>query len=88
VLQGRWLRGIIDQLQLGDDGRLAVVEHKTRARPTLPRPAQARLFFSPETVGVQGPPAASWPPYTCSCGRHTGRELLAASGIALEPAFN
>jgi hypothetical protein len=38
--QGRWVRGIIDQLQRGVDGRLQVVEHKTRSRPTLPRPAQ------------------------------------------------
>ena len=46
TLQGRWVRGIIDQLQVGPDGRLAVVEHKTRSRPTLPRPAQVPLVCS------------------------------------------
>lgn len=40
-MQGRWVRGIVDQLQLDQGGRLQVVEHKTRAAPTLPRDAQA-----------------------------------------------
>ena len=43
--QGRWVRGIIDQLQLDGAGRLQVVEHKTRASPTLPRAAQARRLM-------------------------------------------
>lgn len=34
------MRGIIDQLQLDSCGRVQVVEHKTRARPNLPRPEQ------------------------------------------------
>lgn len=39
-MQGKWLRGIVDQLQLDGSGRVQVVEHKTRARPTLPRASQ------------------------------------------------
>ena len=39
-LQGRWVRGICDQLQMTDGGEVLVVEHKTRQRPCLPREEQ------------------------------------------------
>jgi len=38
--QGRWVRGIIDQLDLDANGRLQLVEHKTRATPRLPQDSQ------------------------------------------------
>ena len=40
LLQGHWIRGIIDQLELDELGRIRVVEHKTRRHPSLPRAAQ------------------------------------------------
>lgn len=39
-VQGQWLRGIIDQLELDESGRIRVVENKTRRRPSLPLLAQ------------------------------------------------
>ncbi|DBA95792.1 hypothetical protein WJX77_004893 [Trebouxia sp. C0004] len=39
-VQGQWVRGIIDQLELHDNGRIRVVEHKTRRKPSLPMLAQ------------------------------------------------
>ena len=38
--QGQWVRGIIDQLELDESGRIRVVENKTRRRPSLPMLAQ------------------------------------------------
>ena len=40
LLQGQWVRGIIDQLELDDAGLIRVVEHKTRRKPSLPLLAQ------------------------------------------------
>ena len=84
ILQGRWVRGIIDQLQVGPDGRLAVVEHKTRSRPTLPRPAQVHIggqiyrcgstdcgqYITRDALGAQdaGPAHAAAPGTGTSCG--------------------
>lgn len=39
-IQGQWVRGIIDQLELDDAGLIRVIEHKTRRRPSLPLLAQ------------------------------------------------
>ncbi|DBA69738.1 TPA: hypothetical protein ACH3X2_012468 [Trebouxia sp. C0005] len=39
-VQGQWVRGIIDQLELDDNGQIRVVEHKTRRKPSLPMLAQ------------------------------------------------
>ena len=39
-VQGQWVRGIIDQLELDEMGQIRVVEHKTRRRPSLPMLAQ------------------------------------------------
>ena len=39
-LQGQWVRGIIDQLELDEMGQIRVVEHKTRRKPSLPMLAQ------------------------------------------------
>lgn len=39
-VQGQWVRGIIDQLELDDNGHIRVVEHKTRRKPSLPMLAQ------------------------------------------------
>ena len=40
ILQGQWIRGIIDQLELDESGRIRVVENKTRRKPSLPMLAQ------------------------------------------------
>lgn len=40
LLQGHWLRGIIDQLELDKSGQIRVVENKTRRKPSLPMLAQ------------------------------------------------
>lgn len=40
LLQGHWLRGIIDQLELDQSGQIRVVENKTRRKPLLPLLAQ------------------------------------------------
>ncbi|KAK9834388.1 hypothetical protein WJX74_000477 [Apatococcus lobatus] len=42
LLQGCWVRGIVDQIELDAEGRAVVVEHKTRRNPSLPSPAQKR----------------------------------------------
>ena len=39
-MQGQWVKGIVDQLELDDHGRVRVVEHKTRRRESLPLQAQ------------------------------------------------
>ena len=36
VLQGQEIRGIIDELSLGDSGEIKVVEQKSRHQPSLP----------------------------------------------------
>jgi RecB family exonuclease len=40
LCQGRWMRGIIDQIELDADGHALIVEHKTRRNPSLPSHAQ------------------------------------------------
>ena len=40
TLQGQWIRGIIDQLELDESGQIRVVENKTRRKPSLPMLAQ------------------------------------------------
>ena len=42
-LQGHWLRGIIDQLELDQSGQIRVVENKTRRKPSLPMLAQQEI---------------------------------------------
>ncbi|KAK9867127.1 hypothetical protein WJX84_003384 [Apatococcus fuscideae] len=42
LLQGCWVRGIIDQIELDAESRAIVVEHKTRFNPSLPSHAQKR----------------------------------------------
>lgn len=42
MVQGQWIRGIIDEMELDERGRIRVAEHKTRKPPTLPRAAQQR----------------------------------------------
>lgn len=64
-LQGRWVRGICDQLQITDGGEVLVVEHKTRQRPSLPREEQqatAKLQVPPQLRHAH--PAAGG----CICG--------------------
>ena len=39
-MQGQWIRGIIDQLELDESGGITVVENKTRRKPSLPMLAQ------------------------------------------------
>ena len=36
ILQGQEIRGIIDELSLGDSGEIKVVEQKSRYQPSLP----------------------------------------------------
>ncbi|DBA95793.1 TPA: hypothetical protein ACH3X1_001343 [Trebouxia sp. C0004] len=55
-VQGQWVRGIIDQLELHDNGRIRVVEHKTRRKPSLPMLAQQ------QTAKLQVAGLLSWLP--------------------------
>ena len=40
VLQGMWVKGIVDELRLDDLGKIIVVEHKSRKNHSLPSEAQ------------------------------------------------
>lgn len=40
--QGCWIWGIVDQLEFGEDGRVVIVEQKTRFQPSLPSHSQRR----------------------------------------------
>ena len=40
ALQGHWVKGIIDELQLDELGKVRIVEHKTRRRSSVPSDAQ------------------------------------------------
>ena len=55
-MQGQWVRGIIDQLELDDTGRIRVVEHKTRRKPSLP------MFAQQQTAKLQVARFLSWLP--------------------------
>ncbi len=55
-MQGQWVRGIIDQLELDDTGRIRVVEHKTRRKPSLP------MFAQQQTAKLQVAELLSWLP--------------------------
>ena len=55
-MQGQWVRGIIDQLELDDTGRIRVVEHKTRRKPSLP------MFAQQQTAKLQVAGFLSWLP--------------------------
>jgi hypothetical protein len=39
-LQGHWVKGIIDELQLDELGKVRIVEHKTRRNSSVPSQAQ------------------------------------------------
>ena len=65
VLQGKWLRGIADELRRGPDGgAVSFVEHKTRHRPSTPGALQqdtARLqlmLYRALLAGLREMPAA------------------------------
>ncbi len=55
-MQGQWVRGIIDQLELDDTGQIRVVEHKTRRKPSLP------MFAQQQTAKLQVAELLSWLP--------------------------
>lgn len=42
VMQGQLMRGIIDQIEVDQEGQAVVVEHKTRRNPSLPGDAQTK----------------------------------------------
>ena len=64
-MQGKWFRGIVDELRRDSDGgAVSVVEHKTRRRPATPGALQqdtARLqlmLYRALLAGLRNMPAA------------------------------
>ncbi|KAK9909719.1 hypothetical protein WJX75_006580 [Coccomyxa subellipsoidea] len=71
-LQGHWVKGIIDELQLDELGKVRIVEHKTRRNSSVPSQAQkdtARLQVMLYRSLLQG--------LTDACDAELGSEILA-----------
>jgi len=69
LLQGKWFRGIVDELRRHPDGgAVSLVEHKTRRRPSTPGALQqntARLqlmLYRALLAGLRDMPAAQASP--------------------------